>query len=715
MPSSITLTGHVFNDSGAALQDVAVSAFARNTVSSALATDTSDSNGRFDLAYVPGSTGASANPDVQGTSGASVFRWKFDDAVVVQRMVARDLRFKPDNDFDVLFTATPTAERTVTFPNNSGTVAEINLAQTFSANQTFTGTVTVGSDGSGTDVIFYSGAAGDNFTWDASEEKLTITGTDGQTALDIADGNLVVADSLTVSGNTTLNGNVTLGSAADDVITVNGTVAGANAVIFEGASADGSETTLAVVDPTADHTIYMPNQDGYLGVFEVVSTTQITSTPAELNLIDGGTARGTDAVGTGDGLLVNDGGTMKMTNVDTVSTYFASHSVGGTNIATTGTITTGTWAATDVAVAHGGTGASTATGGFDALSPMTAEGDILYGGSSGTVTKLAKGSDTQVLTLSSGVPIWEAPTTGDITSVVAGAGMTGGATSGAATLNVIAGALIDVAADAVAVDLTEATGATIANGDYILFLDGGTAGTHAKGNIADVASLFAGTNLTASSSVISVDDSFLKNDASDTTTGALTVSNTTQATSVSSGALHTTGGIGLAKQLFVGGTVKSTEDDWLNINIASPYFSEQVGSVTSITDNTSTNFMQVSVPNQHIYGGIFFDYVCNSAASDAVVIGTAQVNIARNGDDYATVASVTEDTESNLTRSSETITMAFAVSAMTGANGATQTFYVMCQPNTSGGNSATFRYRARMISGYYTDAADTGEMSMVAI
>ena len=706
------LAGFVFDINANAKSGLTADLFARNTSTTVLTSATTDEDGKWAISY-----STEGRYDVRINLGGGQYFWiKYDDEITVERLEAGEIFLRgTDNAYNLEFRSTPTSAKVVTFPNNTGTVAEINLAQTFSANQTFTGTVTVGSDGSGTDVIFYSGAAGDNFTWDASEEKLTITGTDGQTALDIADGNLVVADSLTVSGNTTLNGNVTLGSAADDVITVNGTVAGANAVIFEGASADGSETTLAVLDPTADHTIYMPNQDGYLGVFEVVSTTQITSTPAELNLIDGGTARGTDAVGTGDGLLVNDGGTMKMTNVDTVSTYFASHSVGGTNIATTGTITTGTWAATDVAVAHGGTGASTATGGFDALSPMTAEGDILYGGSSGTVTKLAKGSDADVLTLSSGVPIWEAPTTGDITSVVAGAGMTGGATSGAATLNVIAGALIDVAADAVAVDLTEATGATIANGDYILFLDGGTAGTHAKGNIADVASLFAGTNLTASSSVISVDDSFLKNDASDTTTGALTVSNTTQATSVSSGALHTTGGIGLAKQLFVGGTVKSTEDDWLNINIASPYFSEQVGSVTSITDNTSTNFMQVSVPNQHIYGGIFFDYVCNSAASDAVVIGTAQVNIARNGDDYATVASVTEDTESNLTRSSETITMAFAVSAMTGANGATQTFYVMCQPNTSGGNSATFRYRARMISGYYTDAADTGEMSMVAI
>ena len=43
---------------------------------------------------------------------------------------------------------------------------------------------------------------------------------------------------------------------------------------------------------------------------------------------------------------------------------------------------------------------------------MTAEGDILYGGTSGTVTKLAKGSDDEVLTLASGVPSWAAATAG---------------------------------------------------------------------------------------------------------------------------------------------------------------------------------------------------------------------------------------------------------------------------------------------------------------
>jgi hypothetical protein len=76
------------------------------------------------------------------------------------------------------------------------------------------------------------------------------------------------------------------------------------------------------------------------GAFSLAGTA-ITTTAAEINLIDGGTARGTDAVASGDGILINDGGTMKMTNVDTVSTYFSSHNVGGAAIVTTGALDSG--------------------------------------------------------------------------------------------------------------------------------------------------------------------------------------------------------------------------------------------------------------------------------------------------------------------------------------------------------------------------------------
>jgi len=100
-------------------------------------------------------------------------------------------------------------------------------------------------------------------------------------------------------------------------------------------------------------------------------------------------------------------------------------------------------------------------------------------------------------------------------TLTAGNGLTGGGDiTTSRTFNIGAGDLIDVSADAVSVDLTEATLATIASGDYIVFLDGGASGTHAKGSINDVAALFAGDGLTANSGVLSVDTITLGTDTS---------------------------------------------------------------------------------------------------------------------------------------------------------------------------------------------------------
>ncbi len=52
--------------------------------------------------------------------------------------------------------------------------------------------------------------------------------------------------------------------------------------------------------------------------------------------------------------------------------------------------------------------------------PMTASGDIIYGGNNGTPTRLAKGTDGQILTLVSGVPAWAA---GGGTMIYPGAGI----------------------------------------------------------------------------------------------------------------------------------------------------------------------------------------------------------------------------------------------------------------------------------------------------
>lgn len=61
-----------------------------------------------------------------------------------------------------------------------------------------------------------------------------------------------------------------------------------------------------------------------------------------------------------------------------------------------------------LAIARGGTGQSTASAAFNALSPMTTLGDLIYGGAAGAGTRLPIGSAGQVLTVSGGVPTWAA-------------------------------------------------------------------------------------------------------------------------------------------------------------------------------------------------------------------------------------------------------------------------------------------------------------------
>jgi hypothetical protein len=69
-------------------------------------------------------------------------------------------------------------------------------------------------------------------------------------------------------------------------------------------------------------------------------------------------------------------------------------------------------------IGNGGTGQTTANAAFDALSPMTTAGDIIYENSTPTADRLAIGTTGQVLTVSGGVPVWSSPaTSGTVTSV----------------------------------------------------------------------------------------------------------------------------------------------------------------------------------------------------------------------------------------------------------------------------------------------------------
>jgi len=108
---------------------------------------------------------------------------------------------------------------------------------------------------------------------------------------DSSDATFLTADSsenATFAGNLTVSGNLTVTGTTTQVDTV--TMNAQNAVLFEGATADAHETTLTTVDPTGDRTISLPNVSGTLPVLAAASVTQITSTPEELNLLDGSSA-----------------------------------------------------------------------------------------------------------------------------------------------------------------------------------------------------------------------------------------------------------------------------------------------------------------------------------------------------------------------------------------------------------------------------------------
>jgi hypothetical protein len=85
-------------------------------------------------------------------------------------------------------------------------------------------------------------------------------------------------------------------------------------------------------------------------------------------------------------------------------------------------------------------------------------------------------------------------TTGDITAVTAGSGLTGGATSGAATLNVGAGSYINVAADSISVDATSANTASkvVARDGSGNFSAGTITATATNAQYADLAEIYKG-------------------------------------------------------------------------------------------------------------------------------------------------------------------------------------------------------------------------------
>ena len=175
----------------------------------------------------------------------------------------------------------PTADRTITLPNASGTVALTSDIAAGTVTETGTQTLTNKSISLGSNTVTSTLAQLNTAISDA--DVATLAGSETLTNKTLTSPTLTTPNIGVASGTSlTLTGDLTVQGTTTTIDST--TIAVKNAFVFEGATNDAFETTLTVTDPTADRTITLPDATGTVQL----RVTDVSDT--EIGYLDGVTS-----------------------------------------------------------------------------------------------------------------------------------------------------------------------------------------------------------------------------------------------------------------------------------------------------------------------------------------------------------------------------------------------------------------------------------------
>lgn len=183
---------------------------------------------------------------------------------------------------------------------------------------------------------------------------------------------------------------------ADNRLSIAGGTIGGDLIITGSITVNGTVTTINSA------TISVDDKNIELGAVDLPS--DVTADGGGLTL-KGATDKTLTWTSTGsnwqssENINIVTGKTYKIGNTPVLSNSSLGSTVVNSSLTSVGTITTGTWQGSIIGISYGGTNISSYT-----------SGDMLYASATNVLSKLAKGTDGQVLKLVSGLPTWAADT-----------------------------------------------------------------------------------------------------------------------------------------------------------------------------------------------------------------------------------------------------------------------------------------------------------------